>query len=249
MGYKYSFVDNVSYGAEDINRIRRALATKGVIPETATSCQVVTGGTGKVIVMQGMAMFDDGSVIEVASGGVDLTIIPSVKNYVWFERSVITNNAEAKITTTPPAGDFVKLAEIEADGTIIDKREYGRMKMPTYDSVISNSTIYKYSAGKDTSGTNWVKVDEINLVIDFKKAVITGYRMQWSSSMFDVVRVVDFTTADAAGMSAVFGCELYGGYDYDVGFKKVGTTLEIWLKAESAGSRTYDIIFDGIFFV
>ena len=162
MAYQFSFCDNATYGAEDVNRITSRLVTcgvadvfengvaynaskfneagellytSGVVPETVGSLKVTKKDDATITIAPGTAFFKDGAVIEITAGGHDLPLIAGEKCYVYLKNNLTDNNTcEPACTTTAPSGDVVMLAEIEPDGTIIDKRTYAMGKLPGYQS-------------------------------------------------------------------------------------------------------------------
>lgn len=162
MSYKYSFADNESYGAQDVNKMVKRLVSSGVadpftdgvpynlsafnsagalvytsgaVPETVYALKVVSAGTGKVLINPGTAFFADGAVIEIEAGGHELEIVSGVKNYVYLKNDLIASNTCYPVCSEEaPAGDFVPLAEISEAGEITDVRTYAKGKLPGYAS-------------------------------------------------------------------------------------------------------------------
>lgn len=162
MAYKYSFCDNESYGAEDINNITKRLVTAGVedafvdgvpynlkkineagsvlytpgtVAEDINTLRVENQGDGTVLINPGTAFFADGAVMEISEGGHSLSIPSGEKSYVYLMNDLANSNAcYPACTTEVPTGDYVMLAEISADGTVLDKRTYAMGKLPGYQS-------------------------------------------------------------------------------------------------------------------
>ena len=167
MGYTYSFMDNGEYGATHVNHIIRRLATKGVsleyedilddgVPYTPAklneltnllategvlkdSCKVIPHDSSKVKVTSGIIILLNGSVIEVDGEGVLLTFQPGVKNYVFARTEAVLNKNTLNCTTEPPLAGDAPLAEIEADGSVTDKREYSRANVGVHGSNLSKT--------------------------------------------------------------------------------------------------------------
>lgn len=137
MGYTGDFFDNVTYGADDINAIRKSIATAGVLLVSGNECQVVANGSGNVKILPGEAVFEDGSRIEVDSDGVSLPLSGSGTNYVYFERDTINNTAQPKVSTTQPASNCICLAQVSGS-TITDVRDSAMLKpLPTLKPYIT----------------------------------------------------------------------------------------------------------------
>lgn len=192
MSYKYSFCDNMEYGAEDVNGIVQRLVASGVadpfadgvaynasklndvnytvydpgvVPSSVTTLQVTKQSDGVVSVAPGLAFFANGSTIEVTSAET-LSYEQGVKNYVYVKQDLAAQNRNyPACTTSAPAGDFVLLAEISADGTVTDKRKYARGKVPGYQSnanvclVVEKSFRFDMSEGDPSSGTETFDID------------------------------------------------------------------------------------------
>lgn len=161
MGYKFSFLDNKEYSADDINAITRRLVTvgvadsfvngtpynttkindvikaishSGVVPEVVTACKVVAVDDNNIQISEGLAFFESGTSIEIDSGGVILQFVGGVKNYVYVKSNLAANTIAPYCSVEAPVGDYVMLAEIDADGTIVDKRRYAKGKLAGYQS-------------------------------------------------------------------------------------------------------------------
>jgi hypothetical protein len=166
MAYKYSFADNEIYGASDINAITKRLVTSGVadsftdgvaynvsrfneagkllytsgiVPENCLTLKVENAESGRILINPGKAFFDDGAVIEIEEGGETLSYVSGSKNYVYLKNDLInTNRCYPCCTVAEPEGDYVLLAEINANGKIADKRTYAKGKLSGYQSVAGN---------------------------------------------------------------------------------------------------------------
>lgn len=161
MAYHFSFTDNESYSATDVNNITKRLVTQGiadpftdgvpynvsdineagtlfytsgVVPETVATLKVTVDGE-TVFIHPGLAFFEDGAVIEITEGGHTLTKISGAVNYVYLKNDLVNANACFPVCSVDaPTGIFVPLAEISEDGTVTDKRTYAKGKLPGYAS-------------------------------------------------------------------------------------------------------------------
>ena len=184
MSYKFSFADNATYSAVDVNAITKRLVTSGIednftdgvaynvskfneagkllytsgaVPESCLSLKVEDAGNGKILVNPGKAFFDDGAVIEIEAGGETLSYVSGFKNYVYLKNDLADKNkCYPYCGTQEPAGDYVMLAEIDASGNITDKRTYAKGKLPGYQSVAGNVLVINETATKtaETSGSD-----------------------------------------------------------------------------------------------
>lgn len=151
MGYKYSFMDNVTYGAEDINETISRLTTSGVsvcptegslidaintvtsevategVEFNADSCAVSDAETGFIKISQGTAFFENGVTITIDEEGI---VIPKEKEcYVYLYHDFDANTCYAATAAELPEQRYVPLAFIDSDGTITDKRIYAKNKL------------------------------------------------------------------------------------------------------------------------
>lgn len=167
MSYKFSFADNTTYDAADINAITKRLVTSGIeddffvdgvaynvssfneagkllytsgaVPESCFSLKVENIGDDKILINPGKAFFNDGAVIEIELGGETLSYVSGSKNYVYLKNDLInTNRCYPCCALVEPDGDFVMLAEIDEKGVVTDKRTYAQGRLPGYQSVAGN---------------------------------------------------------------------------------------------------------------
>ena len=107
MSYKFSFADNATYNAADINSITKRLVTggvgdsfqdgvaynvskfneagkllytSGVVPESCQTLKVTKVSDTEILINPGNAFFNDGAVIEIEAGGETLSYISGKKN-------------------------------------------------------------------------------------------------------------------------------------------------------------------------
>ena len=156
MSYTYSFFDDQTVGAYDLNNITKLFVSKGIedafddgVPYSVTKLNDIVyskGGDGivpqnndtlkvsvsdrTVTINNGTAFFEDGTVITITEPH-KLKIEEEGKQYVYLKSSVEENKAYPVISTTEPSGNFVALAEITEEGEIIDKRTYAKGKVPS----------------------------------------------------------------------------------------------------------------------
>lgn len=171
MGYKFSFTDNATYSAADINEITKRLVTSGVedpftdgtphnlktfnllnsnmmtsgtVPETDTTLKVVRNTANTVTINPGTAFFSNGMTITVDVNKHIISYAAGAYSYVYLYYDEDTGTAMPKTSSTEPTGDYVMLAHIEEDGTIVDKRQYAVGKIPKYISGYNLPTRVEY---------------------------------------------------------------------------------------------------------
>lgn len=157
--YKYSFFDNqtvgvdhlneitkrvvsggisavysgVDFNVSDINDTNKAILTGGVVPETDTNLKVTAIGSGRYLINPGLCFFNNGTTMEVLSGGEEISAPLGTKRYVYLVSDANKMACFVEILTSPKqTGEFLLLAVINADGTITDKRTYARGKVPGF---------------------------------------------------------------------------------------------------------------------
>lgn len=123
MGYTYDFKNNEYYSAEDINSIRGAFITPGVLGAQAPAMKV-SADENKVFVSAGMAIFNDGSSLKIDSDGVELDFTLGEKNYVYLLCDTELNKNTVNVSVTEPVGDCLVLAEIDETGAVSDRRTF-----------------------------------------------------------------------------------------------------------------------------
>ena len=149
MGYKCSFMDNESYTAQDVNDTIARIAGDGVAFSNAGNtlsdlntaiAGIVDSGTqlcgcgvtvtdGMYKIGAGTCFMGDGSQITFDADGYEFTPEAEVKNYVYVKRNAVENTIDVIVSQTAGSGDFVPLAEIEADGTVSDTRKFATAKV------------------------------------------------------------------------------------------------------------------------
>ena len=162
MGYTYSFLDDETYSAKDINDITKRLvtsgveddfsdgvpyntgrlniisnqmATEGVIPEDNTSLKVEYIETGKVKINKGCAFLEDGKTFTVDDEGVILEFVPSSTNYVYIEDNDTLSKIRPCVSDSLPYGyDYILLATVSRKGVVKDERKFAKGKLPGYMS-------------------------------------------------------------------------------------------------------------------
>ncbi len=161
MGYKYSFVGNEIYGADDINEITKRLVTSGVedpfidgVPhnlkcfnnltkgvvtdgvlyESDTTLKVSSITPYQISIESGTAFFKSGATITIDENKVLLSITYGKVNYIYLEHNEVLNVIRPVSSFDEPEGDFVLLAVVDELGNIEDKRKYAVGKVPRYVS-------------------------------------------------------------------------------------------------------------------
>lgn len=146
--------DGTPYHLSQTDPETGAVIFKTGVREDDTSLQVEKAAEdGFVVIQPGKAFMGDGAVFEVflpetaeensaPVTDVKLAYAPGVKNYVYIKNDFVFSNSYYPVCAqTAPSGDFVPLAEIEADGTVTDKRTYAAGKLPSAESSYGRKEI------------------------------------------------------------------------------------------------------------
>ncbi len=167
MGYKCSFLDNETYGAEDVSRAFSRLMTAGVLayPERDTvqdalntlTSEVTTSGVSEygglevsltdtgAIIGAGSAFFESGVAIEVDSEGVEVNFELGTPVYITLEYQEDFNSVFIKATEKVPEGDVLVLAYIDANGNVDDRRSYAMSKIAINTANVYHNFTVKHS--------------------------------------------------------------------------------------------------------
>lgn len=266
MGIVMDFADNVSYGASDLNSLRCALATKGVLPEQASSCQVIANGSNTVKICSGQALFSDGARCNIDEQGTTLVI--SESGYIYLKRQ--ENSAEVLCSgAKPTGGDTVLLAQVTmstSDITVTDMREYTVLKIPsctvnTYDDFIlkkkfNNAAVKSYNPSATLSYGVWSKVHEFDVsnqnyrfvcLFDNEEELQYKTFLAWGdiNSGKYWSAYTDFSSGESNLEYGIDEIILYQDYSSTkrIRFVKNGSKAEIWYYSTVPGNLEYE--FDG----
>lgn len=250
MGYRYSFMDNETYGADDINAAISRFTTAGVcvyptdeniaqgmneataaVAESGVeyfkeSLVVTDEAEGYVKINSGTAFFDDGVTMVVDSDGIILEKVP--ENYVYLYRDIEMNCCRACVQSSLPQTGCVALAYIESDGTLTDKRKYAVSKLApnTAQNYISHFI--------DLKVDHTVDDDTCLAVIDIGHPNFSyvGFRnMAWSTCNIDSFGEDGYTSY----------MPIFGKNPSRIRFKKVGSTIELYVRREKDAQTADDV--------
>lgn len=166
--YKYTFFDNQLIGVDELNEITSRLVSGGisaaysgadfdvsdinnsngaillggVVPETDANLKVISLGDGHYLINQGLCFFDDGTSMEILSGGEEIILPLGVAKYVYLvsdknQMKCYVETADAK----KQSGVFQLLAYIDESGNISDMRTYARGRVPGFYSSSAGKTV------------------------------------------------------------------------------------------------------------
>lgn len=174
MAITYSFIDNETYGTDDINAITASLTGAGVAPFTSKSSytaadlngltSAITGGGANlggclctksgttVTVSEGIIFFENGARLTVDSDGYTVTVPESTAGVIYACFNNSTQTADILFAQTlPTSGYIVKLAAVSATGVLTDCRTYARSKVATFGANVTEmADIEFYTANTAT---------------------------------------------------------------------------------------------------
>lgn len=220
------------FGAAELNKITRDLVGKGYL-KVGNMCKPSVSSSGALTVQDGIVVFSDGAKRVFKS---PVTFSSDCRGKVIYFKNE-TANGRALIyyhTSYPADGDYVPLCEVQADGTVIDKR------------VLAVAKVQLNAAEK-----NRTEDMEVTLNIDNDKSPCgtiplsyTGYngilaRYIYRSGKWDTFSLKDkektFVTIPASGVST----ECFSFQSTGVYFERTTTGLNYYGGTSwSSGSNT-----------
>lgn len=157
MAISYSFVDDETYGTEDINDITRDLTGAGIAPfpnhdtysvsdlnaltevlvgsgTTLGGCKCTYSAERSVItVTEGIVFFENGTKLRIDEKGFEVKVSEEEAGYVYAVYDTALQTGAIKLAAEfPVTGDFVTLCRIDADGNVYDLRTFARSKVMSF---------------------------------------------------------------------------------------------------------------------
>lgn len=242
MGLHYSFVDDESYGTEDINNITGELTGAGIAPfptkdsystsdlNGLTSALVGSGTSldgckctysaesGTVTVAQGIIFFGNGTRLRVDADGYSLSVTDGTAGYVYAVCNTAVQMAEIKFAAALPiSGDYVALCELTADGNIYDKRVFARSKVATFGTNATMQADIEWCDMREVSDGVAIIATVTSDISKFNYAVVQ-YQKPGSSvkkrGLFNLkTGLFEFSPADGDG-----GTNYFYGESYTMGY-------------------------------
>ena len=157
MGIKYSFVDSVVYGTEDVNDITRSIVGAGVAPFISKDsynvsdlnamtaalveagaqldgckCTAKNNGTVEmsIDISQGIVFFESGVRLEIDEEGYNIGVEPNVEGYVVANYNAALQKADIVFATSlPEDGENIILAKVLQNGTVSNLKSFAKSKI------------------------------------------------------------------------------------------------------------------------
>lgn len=118
--FKY-FENNKPYAVEELNQITSDLVSSGVLrtgENGALGCEAVLANN-KIYVQAGVIVFESGAKIRITEP-VEIGLVAGTFIYALYDST--TGRASIEVSESTPSGDYVLLAQVNADGVITDRR-------------------------------------------------------------------------------------------------------------------------------
>jgi len=139
------------FSVSDINNSNAAILCGGVVPESDSNLKIVPLGAGRFLINPGVCFFDDGTTMEVLSGGEEISVPSGQARYVYLTSDQNRMKCYVEITEgEKQSGVFQLLGFIDETGAVSDRRVYARGKVPGFYSSSLNKPVnltYEYKFG------------------------------------------------------------------------------------------------------
>lgn len=202
------------FGADALNDITASLVTKGVLM-SGNQCKPIVSGEN-VCIQTGTIVFENGAkkkITEVINVPLQNGIYIYALNDVAAGTCEIISSGNDPATDTAVSGqDYIEIAEIDADGSLTDKRTFSSAKVviPTENQYYSQKFTVKVSQDESME-----LVGTYELPLPFKVGLI-----QVSGSQDRCVYLEDGVMSKGVYVDL--------GNDFMVWMLRNGTTLEIY---------------------
>lgn len=108
------------FGVDELNGITQALVTKGIL-QTGNECKAVKSGE-RINIQDGIIVFESGAKKKIEEA---VTLEMMNNAYIYALNNTAQNQIQLIVSQTQPTeGDYVMIAQTDADGELIDKRKF-----------------------------------------------------------------------------------------------------------------------------
>lgn len=108
------------FGVDELNGITQALVTKGIL-QTGNGCKAVKSGES-INIQDGIIVFESGAKKKIEEA---VTLEMMNNAYIYALNNTAQNQIQLIVSQTQPTeGDYVMIAQTDADGELIDKRVF-----------------------------------------------------------------------------------------------------------------------------
>ena len=200
------------FNVSDINNSNMAVLTGGVVPGSDLNLKVTLISGGSYLINPGVCFFSDGTVMEVLQGGETLSIPAGEKRYVYLTSDKNMMKCYAEVLSAPKQnGVFVLLAEVNADGSVADKRTYARGKIPGFyasSEGLEINVTYQYT---DSGFGNTIEIPVGNGVYRHLVIMAKGVPAGSDREDFEGIVYCDFENGNAVNLAGASGSALQTG--------------------------------------
>ena len=273
--YKYTFFDNQLIGVDQLNEITKrlvtggissvysgadfnvseindsnmALLTGGVVPGNDMNLKVSAIGSGRYLINSGLCFFDNGTSMEVLSGGEEISVPSGSTRHIYLTSDKNQMKCYPEILSSPKqSGQFVYLAVVNSDGSIADKRTYARGKVPGFYASTENLEV---NVSKEYSKAEVTRSMNIEIPVgngNFKHLVIEGNLDRYGSSGLIYCEFENGVGVNVVSMSAERGAgQMYLYSNHYAGDLKITSDItlnngKLTMAASGYLSRDTDIV-------
>lgn len=204
------FKDGVAYGVDQLNLIRADMVSAGIAKGVGSMCSCSNDGS-KIKIGSGKVFFENGIRLEIDADGITVPYTLGTAGTVWLEYMQALGDVALRFTQTAPSGMFVKIAEVSTSGVVTDARQYCYMKNETL--LPSRNHIYRGSVVVSTSTISG-DTPAVTLKVDS-----TGYQyMHISTNSFGTTSALyGFSPLTLHSVHANYGHGIYSS-DTNKGF-------------------------------
>ncbi|MBQ7974217.1 MAG: hypothetical protein IJ300_00800 [Clostridia bacterium] len=122
LGYtNFSAFSAEKFGVDELNQITADLVSSGVLrtgANGALGCEVIVS-EGEAEVQTGVIVFESGAKIRITEP-VGIELVAGTYIYAIYDATI--GRASLEVSETAPEGDYVMLAQVDADSVIADRR-------------------------------------------------------------------------------------------------------------------------------
>lgn len=145
------FGEDDKFGADELNGITSALVSKGILSSDNQCAPYISEDEDKAWINTGTIVFGNGAKKKITEP-VELDLIANT--YIYALNDTTNNVCKIIVSETAPTDDvdFVNLAEISSDKTLIDKRTIAKatVAFPAEGNSFSFTESYAYKADINT---------------------------------------------------------------------------------------------------
>ena len=161
------FSNDTPFGADKLNSITSALVGKGVLNSGGCCRPELSGST--LIINDGVIVFESGAKMKIEQ---NISVLVQPNSYIYAVNNTTANICQIVVTSTGmTSGDYVAIAEVDADGRLIDKRLISKSKVelkvaPGAIPVETGATTFVFKQGQQFEYLFNIKTEAFSLVLN-----------------------------------------------------------------------------------